>query len=301
MSSLGSSRGKNRNRKNIVYGRTALENIRKSFDKYKIDKERELFSRLQHRIDTEYVKAKTRENFNKRDTKLNAAFNYIKENQKSLRLEKQIKNLEKFRNHSYLYNFENNKRAEKIRKYEKEYKIKDKKIKLTRERELNKRIQRFKEYPSDIITKRLNDIEIKRNLRNKQLKLKLSMKNEYLDLLKYEKEKNCEQKRKELENILKIKNYKIEKLFSEQSKQREEKRKEIDKKNRDYNVFLDEKEKISEEKRNIYDYYINKYQLYSGRIDDILYKKDLDKDAINKIQIMSSEDPSLAGLAQNLS
>ena len=35
-------------------------------------------------------------------------------------------------------------------------------------------------------------------------------------------------------------------------------------------------------KRNIIDFYNNKYQLYSGRIDDILYKKDLDKEAINK-------------------
>ena len=44
---------------------------------------------------------------------------------------------------------------------------------------------------------------------------------------------------------------------------------------------MNEKEKINEEKRNIIDYYNNKYQLYSGRIDDILYKKDLDKEAIN--------------------
>ena len=63
---------------------------------------------------------------------------------------------------------------------------------------------------------------------------------------------------------------------------------------------MNEKEKINEEKRNIIDFYNNKYQLYSGRIDDILYKKDLDKEAINQIQLMSSEDPTLSGLAQNL-
>lgn len=301
MNSIRSFSGNNRNRKKIVYGKTALKNARKSFDKFIIDKERELFSRLQHRIDTEYIKSKTKEDFYKRDTKLNAAYEFVKENKRYIRLENQVKNIEKFRNHSYLYNIENKKRKEKIRRYQNEYKIKENKIKITRERELNKRIERFKDYPQDIIIKRLNDMERKRNIKHKQLKLKLMIKDEYLNRLKEEKERNCIQKREEFENILKIKSYQIKILFTEQSKQREKIRKEINKRNKDINIFLNEKEKINEEKRNIIDYYNNKYQLYSGRIDDILYKKDLDKDAINKIQIMSSEDPSLAGLAQNLS
>ena len=32
---------------------------------------------------------------------------------------------------------------------------------MTREKELNKRIERFKDYPQDIIIKRLNDMEKK--------------------------------------------------------------------------------------------------------------------------------------------
>ena len=300
MNSIRSFSGNNRNRKKIVYGKTALKNARKSFDKFIMDKERELFSRLQHRIDTEYIKSKTKEDFYKRDTKLNAAYEFVKENKRYIRLENQVKNIEKFRNHSYLYNIENKKRKEKIRRYQKEYKIKENKIKITRERELNKRIERFKDYPQDIIIKRLNDMERKRNIKNKQLKLKLMIKDEYLNRLKEEKERNCKQKREEFENILKIKSYQIKILFTEQSKQREKIRKEINKRNKDINIFLNEKEKINEEKRNIIDYYNNKYQAYSGRIDDILYKKDLDKEAINQIQLMSSEDPSLSGLAQNL-
>ena len=300
MSSNGSFPGNNKNRKKIVYGRTALNNLRKSFDKFKMDKERELFSRLQHRIDTEYIKSKTKEDFYKRDTKLNAAYEFVKENKRYIRLENQVKNIEKFRNHSYLYNIENKKRGEKIRRYQKEYKIKENKIKLTRERELNKRIERFKDYPQDIIIKRLNDMERKRNIKHKQLKLKLMIKDEYLNRLKEEKERNCKQKREDFENILKIKSYQIKILFTEQSKQREERRKEINKRNKDINIFLNEKEKINEKKKNINDYYNNKYEIYSGRIDDILYKKDLDKEAINQIQLMSSEDPTLSGLAQNL-
>ena len=61
-----------------------------------------------------------------------------------------------------------------------------------------------------------------------------------------------------------------------------------------------EKKKLMKKKGINIDFYNNKYQLYSGRIDDILYKKDLDKEAINQIQLMSSEDPTLSGLAQNL-
>ena len=213
MSSNGSFPGNNKNRKKIVYGRTALNNLRKSFDKFKMDKERELFSRLQHRIDTEYIKSKTKEDFYKRDTKLNAAYEFVKENKRYIRLENQVKNIEKFRNHSYLYNIENKKRKEKIRRYQKEYKIKENKIKMTRERELNKRIERFKDYPQDIIIKRLNDIE-KKNLKRKQIK-KFLAKDEFLNRLREEKERNCEQKRKEFENILKIKSYQIKILFTE--------------------------------------------------------------------------------------
>ena len=57
-------------RKKITFGSTALQNIRKSFDKFKFQKEQELFSRLQHRIDTEYIKSKAHKDFYKRDTRL---------------------------------------------------------------------------------------------------------------------------------------------------------------------------------------------------------------------------------------
>ena len=59
----------------------------------------------------------------------------------------------------------------------------------------------------------MNDIE-KKNLKRKQIK-KFLAKDEFLNRLREEKERNCEQKRKEFENILKIKSYQIKILFTE--------------------------------------------------------------------------------------
>ena len=100
-----------RNKNNIVFGKTALENIRRSLDRFKLEKDRELFSRLQHRINTEYIKSKANDDFHKRDIRLNTAYQFIKEQQKFIRLDNQVKNLEKFQNHSCLFNKENKRRA----------------------------------------------------------------------------------------------------------------------------------------------------------------------------------------------
>jgi len=290
----------NRNKKNIVFGKTALENARRSLDRFKLEKDRELFSRLQHRINTEYNKSRANDNFHKRDIRLNTAYQFIKEQQKFIRLDNQIKNYEKFQNHSYLFSKENKKRADKILKYMNEYKIKEKKAKLIIANELNKKMENSKGYPPDIIARRRDDIELKGKLRNKALKIKLSEKDVYLSRYKEEKDKKLELKRKESENILRMRNHKINQLFTELKRKREEKRKEMDKKNKDIEIFLLTKEKINEQKRNIIDDYTNKYHMYSDRIDHILFQKDMDKKAINQIQFMSSSEPALAGLGQNL-
>ena len=290
----------NKKRKNIFFGRTALEKARKSLDKFKFEKERELFSRLQHRINTEYIKSRKNNDFHKRDTRLNTAYQFVKEQQRLIRLDNQLKNFEKFKNHSYLFFNVNKKRAEKINRYVKEYKKKEKKRKLIIAKEFEKKIMSNKEYPHDIILQNLNDIKKKDALRNKALRIKLQGKEEYLNKYKEEKDNKLEVKRKESEKILQIRNYKINQLFTERNKQREEKGKKIEKRNEHINLFLSEKEKINEEKRNIDDNYTKKYHMYSGRIDNILNKKDLDKVAINQIQFMSTNEPALKGLGQNL-
>ena len=300
MRSLSASVKGNRNRNINTFGSTALKKARQSLDKFIFQKNVELFNRLQHRINTEYVKAKTKNDFYKRDIKLNTAYQLVKEEKRMKRIDTQLKNYEKFQNHTYLYYEENKKREEKIDKYKKDYKIKEKKIKIILANELIKKFQNNKEYPKDYIMTRLNEIKRRNILRKKKLQNKLWQKDIYLIEYKEMKEKNCEIKRIELENMIKLRNFRINRLLTEESKQREEKRKEIEKRNNYIDKYILLKEKINEQKRNINDKYSLKYEMYSGRIDKILYKKDLNKKTINQIKFMSSNEQALIGLGQNL-
>lgn len=291
----------NRNPKIIVFGSTALKIARKSLDKFILEKDKELYSRLQHRINTEYIKSKKNSDFRERNIRLNTVYNLVKEQKRLERIDTQLKNYEKVQNHSYLYYLENKRREEKIKKYKNDYRKKERKCKIIIANGLFKKIQNNKGYPKDFIIQRINEIKRKRALREKELKNKLSQKEQYLNIFKEMKDKNNEKRRMELDNILKIRSYRIIRLNSEETKQREELRKEIEKRNMEIDKFIYEKEKINEQKRNIYDFYDKKYEKYSDRIDNILYKKDLDKDAINQIKLMSCEESALIGLGQNLS
>lgn len=283
----------------INFGRTALQNIRKSFDKFKIQKDQELFSRLHHRLETEKIKSKRNKEYKKRDIRYNTVYKLVQERKKLTLMDTQIKNYEKFINHQNLYNIQNQKHLDKISKWRNAYKRKERKEKIIKEEELNKKIQNEKGYPKDIIIQRLNDIKQKCELKIRKIRLKLTNKDNKLKIYKAQKEKYCEEKRQNLEYIIQTRNQRINQLNKEQSKQREEMRKEIEKKIKEYNKFLYAKEIINEQKRNISDYYNNKYQIYTNHLDNILYKKDLDNVAINQINMISNNDPALAGLTNN--
>ena len=132
------------------------------------------------------------------------------------------------------------------------------------------------------------------------LETELSIKEKKIKLSRDKKAKHYETKKIELENNLKLRNQRINHILTEQNKQREEIWKKIEKRNKDIDRLLFEKEKINEQKRNISDYYTNKYEIYSDKIDNILYKKDFDNNVIKQIHMMSSTDHALAGLGQNL-
>ena len=287
-------------RKKITFGSTALQNIRKSFDKFKFQKEQELFSRLQHRIDTEYIKSKVHKNFYKRDTRLSTSYQLVKERKRLISFDNQIKNFEKFQNHNYLYQSVNKNRKEKIEKYKSDYKKKEKREKIIREKELNKKYQLDNGYPYDIIIERLKNIQHDRELKQKQIKNKLDYKNIILKKFRNKIKQKNEKKRKELELILQIRNHRISQLYTEHIQKREKMRKEIEKRNTEIDRFLYEKEKINENKKNIADYYTNKYHMYTNQIDNILYKKNLDNIAIAQISMMACNDPDLAGLTRNV-
>ena len=99
--------------------------------------------------------------------------------------------------------------------------------------------------------------------------------------------------------MLKEKSFRVYGLIEEQNKLREKKRLEIEKRYEEIDKFLYERELINEQRMNINNHYTNKYHHYLNRIDDILFKKNLDRNAINKIKNMVSTDPVLIGLEQN--
>ena len=283
----------------INFGKSALENIRRSFDKFKIQKDQELFSRLHHRLETENIKSKRNKEYKKRDIRYNTVYKLVQERKKLSLMDTQLKSYEKFKNHQNLYQIQNQKHLNKISKWQKDYRKKERREKIIREEELNKKIQTEKGYPKDIIIQRLNEIKQKCESKIRKLRLKLTNKDNKLKIYKNQKEKHCEEKKQNLELIIQTRNQRINQLNNEQTKQREEMRKIIEKKIREYNKFLNAKEMINEQKRNISDYYNNKYQIYTNHFDSILYKKDLDKVALNQIDMISNDDPALAGLTNN--
>ena len=280
-------------------GKTALKRARKSLEEWKNRKDSELFSSLQHRISCEFIKYRTFNNFYKKNLRINCSINLIREKRKLARMEAKIKNIERFNSHNNLYTLQNKLKADKIIKYERDYKKKEEINKRIREKELAKRRKNEKEYPKEFILMRLDEMKDRENKKNKKLKLKLNKKDLYLNKLKAKKHEICEQRKINLENILKERSYRVYEIFDEQNKLREKKRKEITKRYEEIDKFLYEKELINEQRKNINTHYTNRYQNYLHRIDNILYKKYLDKNALNEIKYMVDTNPVLIGLEEN--
>ena len=280
-------------------GKTALKRARKSLEEWKNRKDSELFSSLQHRISCEFIKYRTFNNFYKKNLRINCSINLIREKRKLARMEAKIKNIERFNSHNNLYTLQNKLKADKIIKYERDYRKKEEINKRIREKELAKRRKNEKEYPKEFILMRLDEMRDRENKKNKKLRLKLNKKDLYLNKLKAKKHEICEQRKINLENILKERSYRVYEIFDEQNKLREKKRKEITKRYEEIDKFLYEKELINEQRKNINTHYTNRYQNYLHRIDNILYKKYLDKNALNEIKYMVDTNPVLIGLEEN--
>ena len=297
MSSLNYDKKEKRKINNC--GKTALKRARKSLEEWKNRKDSELFSSLQHRISCEFIKYRTFNNFYKKNLRINCSINLIREKRKLARMEAKIKNIERFNSHNNLYTLQNKLKADKIIKYERDYRRKEEINKRIREKELAKRRKNEKEYPKEFILMRLDEMKDRENKKNKKLRLKLNKKDLYLNKLKAKKHEICEQRKINLENILKERSYRVYEIFDEQNKLREKKRKEITKRYEEIDKFLYEKELINEQRKNINTHYTNRYQNYLHRIDNILYKKYLDKNALNEIKYMIDTDPVLIGLEEN--
>ena len=287
-------------KRKIDYGKTALKNARRFLRDWKFQKDSELFSSLQHRLSTEFRKFKKSNDFYKKDARINQRVELLKEQRRMARMETQIKNFERSQKHFNLYTIRNEMKKNKIKEYEKDYRKKEQKSKLIREKEIIKRMERGNEYPKEYVFQRLEELKEKEKKKERKLIFKLRKKDSFLLKFKEEADKQCELKRLNLENIIKERNYRINIMRYEEDNLREEKRKEIERKNDEINNFIYEKELINEKIININDNYSKKYQKYKNRIDDILYKRYLNNDALNQIKLMASSDPSISRLGHNL-
>ena len=81
---------------------------------------------------------------------------------------------------------------------------------------------------------------------------------------------------------------------------KDQKMKEIDERKDKINNFLNEKEKINEEKRYINDNFTNQYNFYSQEINELMYKRPMDKTSLNNIRDMVSQNPNIAGITYNI-
>ena len=110
------------------YGVTALENIRKTYDKLLDKRESDLYSSLQQRIKVEYIKQRTFDNYNHKQKKLENYQNelYIKK-QNDFNEKQDIQN-ERLLNHYFLYENQKKIKNDQINTYKLIYQQKEDQI-----------------------------------------------------------------------------------------------------------------------------------------------------------------------------
>ena len=99
---------------------------------------------------------------------------------------------------------------------------------------------------------------------------------------------------------LKEKEYVIQQIELDDSFKRNKKREELDEKKQKINDFLNEKQMINENKVYINDNFNNEYNFYSKKINEMMYKRPMDKSSLNNIQEMFYDNQKLAGMIQNI-
>jgi len=116
------------NRRRKPYGTTALENARRSLEILKEKKEDLLFTRLQHKIKTEYLKYKTFSKYNKKQNHFNNIQDKLHIKKQNDLYNRQLEYNERFQNHYELERIQKHLKKEKINRYNYIYQQKEKKI-----------------------------------------------------------------------------------------------------------------------------------------------------------------------------
>ena len=123
-----------------------------------------------------------------------------------------------------------------------------------------------------------------------------------------EKEKITKEimRRKKIEHIKKYQcdneqmEYMKKKMELDDSFKRNKKREEMKDKNQKINDFLNEMQMINEKKKYINDNYSDEYKYYSEKINELMYKRPMDKISLNNIQDMFRDNQKLSGMIKNI-
>ena len=453
-------------RNKVPFGTTALQNARRALEQLREKKEEELYSRLQYRIKSEFLKYKTSNNYQKKQNHFNDLQNALRVNKQNDLFDRQLRQTERYQTHYFLNEQQKKCKNDKINNYKKlyiekenqirnninnrinerliekqndeeiktqevKYKLKllnlqDKRRRYTLDKKMRekdeerrikkdirdnerknyleqKNIEKSQEisYALDLIKQQQNNFNKKYELKEKKEKEKIEKlnlkkqkekeerelnnyyrmsENEYrLAIIKntdnqrnhdyYNKlkiiqknkiliqnekdKKNAERKQmieekndyiqhnldicqkiennfrqnvknkiierekitekllndKKLKHLEKVeenkerskeKEYVIKQIELNDSFKRNEKRKKLDKKKDEINDFLYEKQMINNKKVYINDNLTKEHNFYSNNIDELMYKRPMDKAALNDINNMVSNNPKLAGLTNNI-
>lgn len=94
--------------------------------------------------------------------------------------------------------------------------------------------------------------------------------------------------------------YRINQMKINDNLKREKKRREILKKHQQIDKFLKNMNSVSEEKRFVNDKFFNRFNSYSDKITNLLYKRPMDRTTLNNVQDIVSDNPNLAGVVQQV-
>ncbi len=225
-------------------------------------------------------------------------------NQKKENKRKDIEmiNQNRFINHEYCLELIQNNIDQRNKYYFNKQKIIEENQKMNQIKKEQKKEEKrqMMEDKNDIIQFNLNNCEIiSNNFRQK-------VQNKILDREKKTEEimlkKKLEHMKKQQDNNEKLKEKKnvIQQIELDDSFKRNKKREELDEKKQKINDFLNEKQMINENKVCINDNFNNEYNFYSKKINEMMYKRPMDKSSLKNIQEMFYDNQKLAGMIQNI-
>lgn len=234
----------------------------------------------------------------KRESEKMDRLNIRKQNEQK---ERELNNYYRFANHEYLIGQIQSCDNQRNNDYYRKLKIIEKnKILIQKEKDKKsaERKQMFEE-KNDFVKFKLNNCEIMSNKFREDTKNKILERQERAEKVLNDKKIEHLMKVEENKERSREKEYIIKQIELDDNFKRDKQREEMDAKNEKINEFLYEKQAIDNKKRYINDNFTNEYNFYSNQIDEIMYKRPMDKIALNNIKGMVCDNPKLAGLAQN--